>query len=183
MARTAAQTSGNGTVATLTRDVPYAEGETMEIAFPRKYLSVSDVSDDDLLILDQFRATRFIGNMRSYVERQGKTYTSDEILALYDKYKVGAPREIGSGKSIRERAANATALALLVAQKGASATFKKGDQGKTADRILQAIDDGSASDATRDVFNAELAKLRAEAEAKRGTKSTKTSVEGDAVAI
>lgn len=83
-----------------------------------------------------------------------------------------AVREIGTGKTIRERAAAIVADSIMPGLKGRK--YKPGEENLRdvlIDRVLDAVENGTASAERQNLFDDALAKLKAEAEAKRGIKS------------
>ena len=50
-----------------------------------------------------FYITRFVGNMRSDIERREKSYTRDELLEKYSNYQLGAVRVPGESALERMR--------------------------------------------------------------------------------
>jgi hypothetical protein len=151
----------------------------VEVELPRRYTSPSQMTDALMLRFDRHCAFSFLAPFAKKCVADKKVPTPAEVAAAWLAWDIGKAREVGTGTTIRERAAALVAEQVLPPGK----TYAKGDKGKMTTRILNAIDDGSALPATVEKFDAALAKLRKEAEAKRGTKSSKESTTADAITI
>jgi hypothetical protein len=153
--------------------------QEVEVELPRRYTSPSQMTDALMLRFDRHCAFSFLAPFAKKCVADKKVPTPEEVSAAWLAWDIGKAREVGTGSTIRERAAALVADALLPAGK----TYAKGQKGAMTERIVAAIDDGSASERTTALFNDALAKLRKEAEAKRGTKTTKESVASDSIEV
>lgn len=170
---------GNGSApAFITREITIG-GNEIEYNAAVKYRAGHVLTEKEASWLQ----ARAVWYHNSGFAKKHKDDTTPPTQAQYDeswsKFDLGMAREVGTGQTIRERAAAAVADSLLARGE----TYAKGQKGAMVERILAAIDDNSAKPATVERFNAALAKLRAEAEAKRGTAVKKTSRDAASVEI
>ena len=154
-------------------------GNEVEISLPRRHTAPEHMTDAKLLRFDQFIAWYWASGFAKKHKDDKTPPTPEEAVKDWLAFELGAARAVGTGATIRERAAALVADALLPPGK----TYAKGQKGAMTDRIVTAIDDGSASERTTKLFNDALAKLRAEAEAKRGTKVKTESVASDSIDV
>ena len=80
----------------------FSVGDT-ELEVERKFKSGHVLSAREALALSMFYITRFVGNMRSDIERREKSYTRDELLEKYSNYQLGAVRVPGESALERMR--------------------------------------------------------------------------------
>lgn len=179
MAQSTAQNVAGAAFPNFTRSFTLPNGDEMEVSFPRRHTKPADMTDAKLLRFDQHLAHTFLAPFAKKMIADKKTPTQAEVETAWLAFELGAARAVGTGSTIRERAAAIVADQVLAPSK----TYMKGEKGKMTERILSAIDAGTALPATVEKFDAALAQLKAEAEAKRGTATKKESVSSDTIQI
>lgn len=86
----------------------------MTVNLPISYVEGHVCSARDAAALDAFKRSRFISNIRSDIERGGKTYTAAEIEAKYAAYELGAMRDpAAAGEAVRTAAARRALVELF----------------------------------------------------------------------
>jgi len=111
MAQTAqvhVQAVENASEATISREFLIAKDTKVDIAFPVKFRVGHRLTANEAAQLTAHYLRQFTNNKNSAVERNGKTFTSDELIAEWRDYELGAPRE-GTGQTLHDQAIEAFA--------------------------------------------------------------------------
>lgn len=167
-------------IALVSRDVKLSkDADETEVSFPVKFSAGHVVTENEAAQLQATYLRAFLGNVRSYVERGEKSYTSDEILSMWGEYELGAPREEG-GETIRVEAALRVALrakreGLFGMAADPQAVLPRGKGRKGKDGYVSAEDAKAARDAIaqkflaseRDEVKAAIASAEADIRAER----------------
>jgi hypothetical protein len=141
-----------------------------DIGFPVKFKSGHRCNANEAAQLTAHYLRQFTNNMNAACERQKKVYTPEEVVALWNAYELGAPRE-GTGQTLHDQAVEAYAR---------EAAEKQGKAWPTAGAVLKAqgISIRKATEAQKEAAQAKADTLVADVLAKTAASTREATVAG-----